>query len=76
MGDQGERQRSVVKPGNLEESLLYEVLNLPPDDDLFMPPKGGALTTERIDVFKRWITEGAKPSAGEASQMPAGCWSR
>ena len=62
----------VVKPGNLEESLLYEVLNLPPDDDLFMPPKGGALTTERIDVFKRWITEGAKLSAGGEASADAG----
>ncbi len=68
----GNDSGAIVKPGNLDESLIYEVLNLPPDDDLFMPPKGGALTAERIDIFKRWITEGAKPSPGEASSTASG----
>ena len=27
-----------------------------------MPPKGGALDAEQIDIIKRWITEGAQPS--------------
>lgn len=57
----------IVKPGNVPESLLYEVLTLPADDDLFMPPKGGALTIEQIDIIKRWIMEGASSSAGESS---------
>ncbi|MBT3636770.1 MAG: hypothetical protein HN531_07520 [Opitutae bacterium] len=61
----------IVKPGNIDESLIYEVLTLPPDDDLFMPPKGGALTAERIEIIKRWITEGATAAAGESTDPTA-----
>ena len=68
----GNDSGAIVKAGNLEESLIYEVLNLPPDDDLFMPPKGGALPAEQIDIFKRWITEGAKSSNGDGSSTASG----
>ena len=47
-----------------EDSYLHEVLTLDEDDDMFMPPKGGPLTSEQIDIIKRWIEEGAKPKAG------------
>ncbi len=60
----GNLDNTVVTPGNVEESYLHEVLTLDEDDDMFMPPKGGPLTPEQIDIIKRWIEEGAKPKAG------------
>ena len=54
----------VLKPGSLEDSYLYELITLDEDDADVMPPKGGKLTPEQIDVFKRWIEEGLRPSAG------------
>ncbi|MDA8775469.1 hypothetical protein N9N13_07050 [Opitutales bacterium] len=62
----GNLDNTVVEAGNLEDSYLYEVITMDEEDDMFMPPKGGALSPEQIDVIKRWILEGAKPSAGGA----------
>ena len=63
----------VVVAGNLEDSILYEVITLPPDDDMIMPPKGDPLTAEQIDLFRRWILEGAteKPSGKVVSSATA-----
>ena len=61
----GNLDGTVVEAGNPDESYLYEVLTLDEEDDMFMPPKGGPLTTEQIEVFKRWIQDGAKPSGGK-----------
>jgi len=60
----GNLDNTVVTPGDVEDSYLHEVLTLDEDDDMFMPPKGGPLTPEQIDIIKRWIEEGAKPKAG------------
>ena len=62
----------VVVANDLEKSRLYSVLNLPEDDDLFMPPKGGPMDVEQIDIIKRWIMEGAKPSKGGLSPTKGG----
>jgi hypothetical protein len=60
----GNLDNTVVTAGNVGDSYLHEVLTLDEDDDMFMPPKGGPLTPEQIDIIKRWIEEGAKPKAG------------
>jgi hypothetical protein len=60
----GNLDDTVVEAGNLADSYLYEVVTLDEEDDMFMPPKGGPLSPEQIDVLKRWIEEGAKASAG------------
>jgi hypothetical protein len=60
----GNLDGTVVEAGKPDESYLYEVITLNEEDDMFMPPKGGALTLEQIDAIKRWIEEGAKPSTG------------
>jgi len=60
----GNLDNTVVTPGDVADSYLHEVLTLDEDDDMFMPPKGGPLTPEQIDIIKRWIEEGAKPKAG------------
>ena len=62
----------VIVANNLEKSRLYTVLNLPEDDDLFMPPKGGPMDQEQKDVIKRWIEEGAKPSKNSVSATKGG----
>lgn len=62
----------VIVPNDLEKSRLYTVLNLPEDDDLFMPPKGGPMDSEQKDVIKRWIEEGAKPSKNSVSATKGG----
>ncbi len=58
----GNLDGTVVEAGKPDASYLYEVLTLDEEEDMFMPPKGGPLTTEQIDVIKRWIEDGAKPS--------------
>ena len=51
----------VIAAGDIEGSILFEVITLPPDDDMIMPPKGDPLTAAQIDLFRRWILEGAAP---------------
>ncbi|TDU63216.1 leucine rich repeat (LRR) protein [Prosthecobacter fusiformis] len=46
-------------PGNLAKSYMYEVVTLPKDDDMFMPPKGDPLTEGEIKLLKEWIESGA-----------------
>ncbi len=62
----------VIVANDLEKSRLYSVLNLPEDDDLFMPPKGGPVEAEKIDIIKRWISEGAQPSKNSISASKGG----
>lgn len=52
---------SAVVPGNIEDSeLIYRIIT--DDEDEMMPPpgKGERFTKEQIDLFKRWIEEGAE----------------
>jgi hypothetical protein len=65
----GNLDDTVVEAGSLENSYLYEVITLDEEDDMFMPPKGGALSAEQIDAIKRWIEEGAKPSSGAGGEV-------
>ena len=62
----------VIVPNDLDKSRLYTVLNLPEDDDLFMPPKGGPMDQEQKDTIKRWIQEGAKPSKNSVTATKGG----
>ncbi len=55
----GESKRPALVPKNTAKSYLFEVVNLPKDDDMFMPPKGDPLTAEEIAKVKAWIEEGA-----------------
>ena len=48
----------VIAAGDIEGSILFEVITLPPDDDMIMPPSGDPLTAAQIDLFRRWILEG------------------
>ncbi|MFN0078265.1 MAG: PSD1 and planctomycete cytochrome C domain-containing protein [Prosthecobacter sp.] len=46
--------------GKPDESEIVKRVVLPKDHDDIMPPKGGPLAANEIDVLKRWIAEGAK----------------
>lgn len=48
-----------VVPKEPDESGLLHRITLPADDDDVMPAKGGPLTAEQQQLFRRWIAEGA-----------------
>lgn len=50
-GESGE----AILPGKPEESLLLEMLL-----DEHMPPEGDLLTSEEIELVRKWIAEGAR----------------
>ena len=62
----------VIVAKEPENSRLYTVMNLPEDNDLFMPPKGGPVDFEQIDIIKRLIVDGANPSKNSVSSTKGG----
>src|SRR6266850_1593968 len=58
---QPRRKTQRIVPGHPDESAVYALTVLPPNDDSRMPPrgKGAPLTKEETEVLRRWITEGA-----------------
>lgn len=75
----GETGPALV-PGDAAKSYMLEVVTLPKDDDMFMPPKGAPLTAEEIQLLRDWIVAGAdfggwkgnEEGAPPASANPAG----
>jgi len=53
------KSHPALVPRDAAKSYIYEVVTLPKDDDMFMPPKGDPLTEEEIVTLKTWIDEGA-----------------
>ena len=52
---------TAISPGKVEDSeLIYRIVT--DDEDEMMPPpgKGARFTKEQIELFKRWIEEGAE----------------
>ena len=56
----------AVVPGKPEESDAFRRISLPDGHDDIMPPKGEPLTKEQIELFKKWIVEGANWPEGLA----------
>jgi formylglycine-generating enzyme required for sulfatase activity len=59
------KSKDVLTPGDPEESALYWMTTLPPDDDEIMPPiehedKEYPLLKHEQQILKQWIKEGAK----------------
>lgn len=50
----------VIAPGKPAESELFTRITLPADHDDIMPPKGDPLSKAEVDLFKKWILEGAE----------------
>ncbi|NLT69591.1 MAG: hypothetical protein GXX91_02715, partial [Verrucomicrobiaceae bacterium] len=57
-GAEGSDYPTVI-PGNAEESELLVRVNLPDDDDEFMPPKGDPLAPAEVELLTLWINAGA-----------------
>jgi len=53
------KSHPALVPKNSAKSYMYEVVTLPKDDDMFMPPKGDPLTEAEVAKLKTWIDEGA-----------------
>lgn len=77
----GESKRPAVVPKDLGKSYMHEVVTLPKDDDMFMPPKGDPMTAQEVAKLKTWIEEGAdfggwegnlkgKPATAAAVALP------
>ena len=62
-GNDGE----VLVPGNAAESYLVQVVHLPEDDDMFMPPNRSPLSDEELKLLTRWVNEGADMGQWESS---------
>jgi uncharacterized membrane protein len=61
----GESELPAIVPGNPLESYLVELITLPAEDDLAMPPEGKPrLTAEETLAVIQWIWDGA--DTGEA----------
>ncbi len=54
----GDTGMAAVIPGNPEKSYMMEVLNSD-DPEISMPPKGGPLFEDEIEIIKEWIAQGA-----------------
>lgn len=53
------KEPAALVPKSSAKSYIYEVVTLPKDDDMFMPPKGDPLTPAEVAKLKAWIDEGA-----------------
>jgi hypothetical protein len=73
------KEHPALVPGSSAKSYMFEVVSLPKDDDMFMPPTGKAdpLTTEEVAKLKAWIDEGANFGgwegnlAGKPADLPS-----
>ncbi len=68
------RRRPAIEPGNAGASYLIEMLT--GDSGTRMPPEseGSALSAEQIELFKRWIDEGAHAPAETPQPDPREHW--
>ncbi|MCB9913927.1 MAG: PSD1 domain-containing protein [Planctomycetes bacterium] len=60
---------AVVVPGDLDGSLLWELVTSD-DEDERMPPEGAALSADELDVLRRWIVDGARVPAAAPDAAP------
>ncbi|MBK7576973.1 MAG: hypothetical protein IPI24_06025 [Ignavibacteria bacterium] len=63
-------KKTIIKPGNPNDSKLYESL-VEDESDERMPPPPRSLSQAQIDLIARWIREGAKNR--DCSADPATC---
>ena len=54
----GDSGMSAMIPGHPEKSYMIEVIKSD-DPEISMPPKGGRLFEDEIEILEKWITEGA-----------------
>lgn len=56
----------VIVPGDASKSALYISLTRPDTDHKAMPAVGHRIDPKEVDLFKRWIEQGAEWPEGEA----------
>jgi hypothetical protein len=70
----GSKKGTVVVAKKSADSLLYQSISLPADDEDRMPPpkKGGPLSKEQIELIQKWIDGGADFGkwTGKAEEKP------
>lgn len=54
----GDTGLAAIVPGNVQQSYLIEVIKSD-DPEIGMPPKGGKLFDDEIELLENWIEEGA-----------------
>jgi len=69
---EGEESVKFIVPGKPEESRMVQVVKLPLDDEYHYPPEGKApqWTAAEIELFAKWITEGANFGAWKEDDKP------
>ncbi len=67
----GSEDGPVVVAGKPDESMLYSLVILPPDDPDVMPAKGDPLTKEQTELIRRWILQGAVVLAADGAPAEA-----
>ena len=55
----GGAEGPVLVPGSARDSELIRRISLPPEDEDIMPARGDPLKGEQIELFRRWIDQGA-----------------
>ena len=60
----------VVVPGKPDASLLIEAITPDGDGPPSMPKKAAPLSQVEIDLFRRWISEGAEDDTPDAAKRP------
>lgn len=61
----------AVVPGDPDDSPLYTLAALDPDDADVMPQKGDPLTKSQLDLMRRWIVDGADFGSWKGAAGPA-----
>lgn len=51
---------NVVKPGNPDDSDLYEDITEDDPDKIMPPPPNAPLSSEQIAIIRKWIAQGAQ----------------
>ncbi len=60
----------VVQPGDADDSLLVQLIELPRDDLDVMPPEEPLLTADQIALIRAWVDQGA-PIDGVVHEAPS-----
>ncbi|MFN7139943.1 MAG: c-type cytochrome domain-containing protein [Limisphaerales bacterium] len=68
----GGKGGDTIVVGKADDSELFKRIILPKDHDDIMPPKGGPLPKDQIDLIKKWIMEGAVWPDGYVIKADAG----
>ncbi|MGI9239386.1 MAG: DUF1549 domain-containing protein, partial [Verrucomicrobiales bacterium] len=61
----GGKEGAAYVPGDAKGSELIRRIDLPPEDDEFMPHQGDPLSKHEIQILKQWVAGGANWEEGQ-----------